>query len=257
MRLGFLGSGNMATALARGIGEPVLAFDPLAERAQGLADATGGEAVADARTLAERADVVVLAHKPGQLADAAVEVAPTAKAIVSILGGVETAALRATYPDRPVVRLMPNTPAAVGKGVIAVAVEPGGVAALPPAEQQLRAALLEQLRRCATVVELPEAQLAAATAVFGVLPAYVALIAEATVDAAVRHGLPPAEAGLMIAAGIEGSAALLRQQGHDTLAVRRAVTSPGGSTARGLRALDRGGVREALQSAFDAVVDVS
>ncbi|WP_320673049.1 pyrroline-5-carboxylate reductase [Patulibacter defluvii] len=257
MRLGFLGSGNMATALARGIGEPVLAFDPFPERAEALAQATGGEAVPDARTLAERADVVVLGHKPGQLTEAAAEVAPSAKAVVSILGGVGTEALRATYPERPVVRLMPNTPAAVGKGVIAVAVEPGGLAALPPAERELRDQLLELLRRCATVVELPEAQLAAATAVFGVLPAYVALFAEATVDAAVRHGIPPAEANRMVAAGIEGSAALLREQGHDTLAVRRAVTSPGGSTARGLRALDRGGLREAVQGAFDAVVDVS
>ena len=61
----------------------------------------------------------------------------------------------------------------------------------------------------------------------------------------------------MVAAGIEGSAALVAAQGHDTLAVRRGVTSPGGSTARGLRALDRGGFREAVQDAFDAVVDAS
>lgn len=243
----------MATALARGIGEPVLSYDPVAERAQALAEITGGEAVADARTLAERADVIVLGHKPGQLAEAATEVG-AAKVVVSILGGVETPALRAAYPDRPVIRLMPNTPAGVGKGVIAVAIEPGGT---PEVEVEVRTAVLELLRRCATVVELPEAQMAAATAVFGVLPAYVAVIAEAIVDAAVRHGMPPAEASRMAAAGIEGSAALLREQGHDTLAVRRAVTSPGGSTARGLRALDRGGVREAFQDAFDAVVDVA
>lgn len=243
----------MATALARGIGEPVLSYDPVAERAQALAEITGGEAVADARTLAERADVIVLGHKPGQLAEAATEVG-AAKVVVSILGGVETPALRAAYPDRPVIRLMPNTPAGVGKGVIAVAIEPGGT---PEGEVEVRTAVLELLRRCATVVELPEAQMAAATAVFGVLPAYVAVIAEAIVDAAVRHGMPPAEASRMAAAGIEGSAALLREQGHDTLAVRRAVTSPGGSTARGLRALDRGGVREAFQDAFDAVVDVA
>jgi pyrroline-5-carboxylate reductase len=99
--------------------------------------------------------------------------------------------------------------------------------------------------------------MAGATAVFGVLPAYVSLFAEATVDAAVRHGMSPVDAGRMVTAGIEGSAALLRAQDHDTLAVRRGVTSPGGSTARGLRALDRGGLREAVQDAFDAVVDVS
>ncbi|MGE4428535.1 MAG: pyrroline-5-carboxylate reductase family protein, partial [Solirubrobacteraceae bacterium] len=142
----------------------------------------------------------------------------------------------------------------IGKGVVAVAVEPDGV---PPDEAEVRDALVERLRRCATVVELPESQLAAATALFGVLPAYVALFAEATVDAAVRHGLNPDAAGRMAAAGIEGAAALLRDGGHDTLAVRRAVTSPGGSTARGLRELDRHGLREAVQAAFDAAADAS
>ncbi|MEV4422123.1 pyrroline-5-carboxylate reductase dimerization domain-containing protein [Patulibacter sp. NPDC049589] len=257
MRLGYLGSGNMASALARGIGEPALCFDPVADRAQALASELGGEAVAGAAALAEQADVVVLGHKPGQLAAAARE-AGAAKAVVSILGGVPIADLRAAYPGRPVVRLMPNTPAGVGKGVVAVAIEalePGESA--PEGEAAIRAELVDLLRRCATVVELPEAQMAGATAVFGVLPAYVSLFAEATVDAAVRHGMTPADAGRMVAAGIEGSAALLRAQDHDTLAVRRGVTSPGGSTARGLRALDRGGLREAVQDAFDAVVDVA
>lgn len=254
MRLGFLGSGNMASALARGIGEPVLCFDPVVDRARALAHELGGEAVPTAAALAAQADVVVLGHKPGQLHDAAREAA-SAKAVVSILGGVTVRELRAAYPDRPVVRLMPNTPAGVGKGVVAVAIEAGTTPS--EAETAVRVELLGLLRRCATVVELPEAQMAGATAVFGVLPAYVSLFAEATVDAAVRHGMTPADAGRMVAAGIEGSAALLRAQDHDTLAVRRGVTSPGGSTARGLRALDRGGLREAVQDAFDAVVDVS
>lgn len=244
----------MASALARGIGEPALCFDPVAARAETLAAELGGEAVPDAGTLAERADVVVLGHKPGQLQDAAAE-AGAARAVVSILGGVSLAALRAAYPDRPVVRLMPNTPAGVGKGVVAVATEAG--AAPSDAEVELRDELLGLLRRCAVVVEVPEAQMAAATAVFGVLPAYVSLFAEATVDAAVRHGFSPDLASRMVAAGIEGSAALLAAQDHDTLAVRRGVTSPGGSTARGLRALDRGGLREAVQDAFDAVVDAA
>jgi pyrroline-5-carboxylate reductase len=245
MRLGFLGSGNMATALARGIGEPVLAFDPVAERAEALAQATGGRAVATAAALAEQADVVVLAHKPGQLDEAAATVAAHARAVLSLLNAVPLARLREAYPDRPVVRIMPNTPSAVGKGVIALAADADG-------DPALRTSLTELLSRAATVVELPEAQIAAATAIFGVLPAYVAVLAEATVDAAVRHGVSPDVAGRMVAAGIEGSAALLAARDHDTLATRRAVTSPGGSTARGLRELDRGNLRETIQSAFDA-----
>lgn len=243
----------MASALARGIGEPVLSFDPVRERAEALAAETGGRAVDTPQLLAAEADVVVLGHKPGQLHDAAATI-PGAKAIVSILAGVDLATLREAYPDRPVIRIMPNTPAGIGKGVTAVAAAP---ADLGDDERAIREQVLERLGRCSAVVELPESQMAGATALFGVLPAYVAVIAEAMVDAAVRHGMSPQDAGRMTAAGIEGSAALLRTQGHDTLAVRRAVTSPGGSTARGLRTLDQHGIREAFQDAFDAAAGVS
>lgn len=253
MRLGYLGSGNMASALARGIGEPALCFDPVRERAEALAAELDGEAVDTPQRLADEADVIVLGHKPGQLADAAATI-PSAKAIVSILAGVELATLRDAYPDRPVIRIMPNTPAGIGKGVTAVAAVSGDPG---DEERRVREQVLERLGRCSAVVELPESQMAGATALFGVLPAYVAVVAEAMVDAAVRHGMSPQDAGRMAAAGIEGSAALLRTQDHDTLAVRRAVTSPGGSTARGLRELDRHGVREAFQDAFDAAAGVS
>lgn len=243
----------MASALARGIGDPVLCFDPVRERADALAAATGGRVADSPQQLAAEADVVVLGHKPGQLAEAAATI-PDAKAIVSILGGVSLAALRDAYPGRPVIRIMPNTPAGIGKGVTVVAIDPADHG---DDERQLREQVLERLARCSAVVELPESQMAGSTALFAVLPAYVAVVAEAMVDAAVRHGMSPDDAGRMAAAGIEGSAALLRTQGHDTLAVRRAVTSPGGSTARGLRALDQHGIREAFQDAFDAAAGVS
>ena len=87
-------------------------------------------------------------------------------------------------------------------------------------------------------------------------PAYVALLAEAQVDAGVRHGLPPDKAAEMVVQTFAGTAALLRARGNDTLAVRREVTSPGGSTARGLAALERAGVRAAFQDALDAVLGV-
>ncbi len=92
-----------------------------------------------------------------------------------------------------------------------------------------------------------------ATAIMGVGPAYQALVAEAQVDAAVRHGLPAPIAGQLVAETMAGTAALLTARGHDTLAVRREVSSPGGSTARGLAALERAGVRTAFNDAMDAV----
>ena len=107
--------------------------------------------------------------------------------------------------------------------------------------------------RVGTVVELPERLIGVAGAISGVGPAYWALLAEAWTDAALRHGIPASQAATLVRETMAGTAALLAQT--DTLAVRRAVASPGGSTARGLDALERGGVRAALSAAMDAVVD--
>ena len=97
----------------------------------------------------------------------------------------------------------------------------------------------------------------AATAVSGVAPAYVALIAEAWVDAAVGQGIPATQAAELVADSLAGSAALLLAHHMDTLGVRRAVTSPGGVTARGLRALEQAGLRSAFSEAAAAVVGPS
>jgi len=85
-------------------------------------------------------------------------------------------------------------------------------------------------------------------------PAYVALVAEAQVDAGVRRGIPPAQAAQLVVETLAGTAELLRRRDFDTLAVRREVTSPGGITARGLAALEQGGIRAAFSSALDAVL---
>src|SRR4051794_13206715 len=89
VQLGVIGAGNMARALALGLGEPVLCADPVAARAEALAADTGGQALSGNREVAERADIVVLAHKPGQLEDVAGEVDGAASVVVSILGGRE------------------------------------------------------------------------------------------------------------------------------------------------------------------------
>jgi pyrroline-5-carboxylate reductase len=85
-------------------------------------------------------------------------------------------------------------------------------------------------------------------------PAYYALVVEAQVDAGVRQGIPPQQAAELVVQTMAGTAELVRRRDYDTLAVRRAVTSPGGSTARGLDALERGGIRAAFSDAMDAVL---
>jgi pyrroline-5-carboxylate reductase len=246
--IGFVGSGNMARALAVGWGEPVLCTDSGSGRAQELAELVGGEAVASNRELAERADLVVLAHKPPQLQAVAEEIGDAAQAVVSLLARTTQAEVRAAYPGTPVFRVEPNTPVEVRRGVLAFAIPDA------PVDGDLHAAVRERFARVGAVVDVPEALMRVAGATGGVGPAYFALLAEAWVDAAVRNGMPARTASVLVTETMAGSAELLRARGHDTLAVRRAVASPGGTTARGLAALERGGVRAALLQAMDDVV---
>ena len=105
MQVGFIGSGNMAAALARGWGDPVLCTDHGSGRAAALAAELGGEAVASNGELAERADVVILAHKPAQLTDVAYELQGLTTPVVSLLGGTPQADVRAAYPGTTVLRV--------------------------------------------------------------------------------------------------------------------------------------------------------
>jgi pyrroline-5-carboxylate reductase len=247
MQVGLIGAGNMARALARGWSEPVVCSDSGSGRARALVEEVGGEAVGSNLEVARRADLVVLCHKPAGLGPVASEIAGEVKAVASVLGATPVQALEEAYPSVPVFRLMPNTAVEVRRGVTCYAAASG-----IPAE--LEAQVISLFERLGSVITLPEAQMDAATAVSGVGPAYNALLAEAQVDAAVRHGLGAPIAGRLVAETMAGSAALLANRDYDTVAIRREVTSPGGSTARGLAALERGGVRAAFQDAIDAVV---
>ena len=251
MQVGLIGAGNMARALARGWGDPILCSDGGSGRARELVAELGGEVLSNPQ-VAERADVVILCHKPYQLHPVAEEIRSRAKLIVSVLGGVSTEDLQAEYPQTPVFALMPNTPVEVRRGAIVYAERPGGAASCvdPEAEE----AILALFERVGRVFRVPEAALGPATALSGVGPAYQALLVEAQVDAAVRRGLRPSLASQLMVETMAGSAALLAQRDYDTLEVRREVTSPGGSTARGLAELERGGVRNAFQRAMDAVI---
>jgi pyrroline-5-carboxylate reductase len=246
MQVGLIGAGNMARAIARGWGDPVLCSDGGSGRARDLARELGGQAFDSNVEVAARADLVVLCHKPAQYDDVCREIAGRAKAVASVLAGVDTKSLRDSYRV-PVFRFMPNTPVEIRRGVVCYSPE-------PQVDTELEARVLELFGRLGTVVHVPERLMNAAGAVVGVGPAYQALLAEAQVDAAVRHGIGAGLASRLVAETMAGTAALLHKREYDTLAVRREVTSPGGTTARGLAALERAGVRFAFQDAFDAVV---
>jgi pyrroline-5-carboxylate reductase len=121
-------------------------------------------------------------------------------------------------------------------------------------EPELDAAVRDLLAELGTLVVLNDALVDVAMGLMSNAPAYYALVVEAQVDAGVRHGLAPEQASELVVQTMGGTAELLRRARYDTLAARRSVTSPGGSTARGLDALERGGVRSAFSDALDAIL---
>src|SRR4051812_37300441 len=118
MKLGFIGAGNMATALARGIGEPVFVTDVVPGKAEALVEELGGEVLETPAYVADAADAVVLAHKPAQLQEVATQIGDRAKIVVSILGATPTTKIEAAYPAVPVHRFLPNIPVELRKGVL-------------------------------------------------------------------------------------------------------------------------------------------
>jgi pyrroline-5-carboxylate reductase len=247
MRLGFIGAGNMASALARGIGEPVLVTDLVTGKAEALVEAVGGEVLETPAYVADAADAVVLAHKPGQLGEVADQIRDRTKLVVSILGGVPTSKVEEAYPGTEVHRFLPNIPVELGQGVLVYA---------PGSRANGSAELLELFGRAGRIVRLPKEELVEpAMALMSCGPAFMALVAEALIDAGVLHGLDPDDATAMVVETMAGSAAVLRETGGDTRGLRRRVTSPGGSTARGLAALEQAGLRAAFENAVTAVVE--
>ena len=247
MKVGLIGAGNMARALARGWGMPVLCADPVRERAQALAAETGGQALASNAEVAQQAELVVLAHKPAQLAQVASEIAGEVQAVASILAATPLEALRAAYPGRPVYRFIPSLPVEVRQGAL---VQAADAPQDPPLDERVRA-LFASL---GTLVTLDDRLLDVAMSLMSCGPAYVALVTEAQVDAGVRYGIPAAQGVELVVQTLAGTAELLRRRSYDTLAVRREVSSPGGLTVRGLDALEHGGVRAAFSDAMDAVM---
>lgn len=257
----------MARALARGWGRPLLCADPIADRARALAAETGGEALTTNAEVAERADLVVLAHKPAQLEEVAREIGPRARAVASILAATPLAALRAAYPERPVYRFIPSLPVEVRQGAVVQAADPasaagagsgadgGPVADRGSSDAALDASVRELFGQLGMLVVLPDSLVDAAMGLMSCAPAYIALVTEAQVDAGVSHGIPAPEGAQLVVQTLTGTAELLRRRGYDTLAIRREVASPGGATARGLSALERAGLRSAFSDALDAVLD--
>jgi len=242
MIVGFVGSGSMAAAVARGWTgelESMLFSDGGSGRAQALADEMGGE-VASNEEIARRADLVLLAVKPNKLGAVAPDLAG-AREVVSVLAVTTLEQLRGALPGAEhVLRVMPNVGVEVRRGVLCVA---------GSASEAVRA----KLDLLGHVVEIPEEDFDGATAVMGCAPAYLALAVEAIADAGAADGLDPDLARELVVETAAGTAELLRR--HDPADLRKSVASPGGSTEAGLEALERENARRAFEAAVEASLE--
>ena len=250
MKLGLIGAGNMATALARGLEEPVLVSDLDQERARRLADELGGEALPSNLEVAERVDAVVLCHKPAQLREVAEEIAGAARAVVSILAATTTSEVEEAYPGRPVYRFIPNIPVEVRRGVLCYA---PGSSVDPDQERDL----LELFRRAGVVIPLDEPLLEPAMALMSCGPAFMAAVVEALAGAGTEHGLDTGDAALMAVETMAGTAEYLSEHDLDAAGLRTRVATPGGVTERGLVTLQEHGMADAFRAAVGTVVEAA
>jgi pyrroline-5-carboxylate reductase len=257
-RIAFIGAGNMAGALIRGLlassarrTEEIVASDVRAEALAALREQHGIGTTADNREAVRGAGIVVLAVKPQVLPDALDGIADalsTGALVVSIAAGVPTRAIEARLPaGTRVVRAMPNTPALVGAGATALC--PGARATAADLDESH--ALFGAV---GVVVRVDEAQMDAVTALSGSGPAYVFRMIESLIDAGVRGGLDRGTAATLAAETVFGAAKLLRETGEAPEVLRARVTSPGGTTAAGLAALDEGGFHAVVLAAVDRAI---
>jgi pyrroline-5-carboxylate reductase len=245
-----MGGGRMGMAMVAGLiaggrrAEEFAVVEVVAARRDEIAAAHPGLTVTDEAVAARGA---VIAVKPPDVpAAVAAAAAAGVERLLSVAAGVSTRAIEdAAGRELPVIRAMPNTPALVGAGAAAIS---GGSAA---GEADLAWAE-ELLGAVGTVMRVPEKLLDAVTGVSGSGPAYVFLVAEALADAGVLEGLPRDVAEALAFQTLLGSARLLVESDDSPAALRAAVTSPGGTTAAGLRELERHGVRAAFLDAVSA-----
>lgn len=261
MKLGFLGAGKMAAALARGFihaglatADGILASDPFEAARVAIGKEAGIKTTSTNPEVLKFASVLVLAVKPDQVNDVLAEAKPlfTDKhLLISIAAGVTLARMEAALPPGArIIRVMPNTPALVGASASAFA---AGRSATPE-DTQLAQKLFSSV---GVAFQVKESLLDAVTGLSGSGPAYVFLMIEALSDGGVAAGLPRDIATRLAAQTLLGSAKLLLETGQHPGALKDMVTSPGGTTIDGLHELEKAGVRGALINAVRAATDKS
>lgn len=260
-KITFIGGGNMATALIEGlrdnqakmmsVAQPVVVVaDPSSERRALLVDVYGVESEADNATAITGANLIVLAVKPNHVRAVAEQIRPSLQPnqlVVSVAAGITLAALQAWLGGHSaLVRAMPNTPAMVGSGAT-------GLYA-PPSLTPIQRNMAESLMRSVGLVQwvAAESDMDAVTALSGSGPAYIFLVMEAMQAAAEGLGLPAQTARLLTLETVLGAARLAMTADESPAQLRARVTSPNGTTERGIAALEAAGLRDAFAGALQA-----
>ena len=251
--LSIIGGGVMAEAiLSRLLAAKILAADkilvsePQAARRDYLEQQYQVQVTSDNQTAASAAEVLLLAIKPQvfELAVANLTLQPH-NLVISILAGVPLSKLVQAFPQQPIVRAMPNTPATVGAGMTAIT-----------ASQNAQAEQIEQAKTIfaavGEVVEVTESLMDAVTGLSGSGPAFIAMAIEALADGGVASGLPRAIAMQLAVQTVLGTATLVRESGIHPAQLKDRVTSPGGTTIAGVAQLEDAGFRSALIEAVKA-----
>jgi len=258
----FLGAGNLAEALIKGLiksavvpASQIIASDRLNSRLLHLAEAYNIKVFNKNYEAARNADIIFLTVKPGDipglLGDIARDIGP-GKLIISAAAGVTTTKIldglkQGGLPQlTPVVRAMPNTPAIVGEGAVAVC----GSLAASHADLCLARAIFEAVGRVIEVQD--EAQMDAVTGLSGSGPAYVFLFMEALAEGGERMGLSPQDSRILALQTVLGAARLALESEKGLKELREMVTSPGGTTVEGLKKLDEAGFKAAVIGAVEA-----
>jgi pyrroline-5-carboxylate reductase len=259
MKLGILGCGKMGSALLKGVLDAgvvvpsdVLVFDVYPAAAQQLRDTCRVEVAESGAAVVSESEAILLCVKPQDLSEMLANLpdASASKLFISIAAGVTLRSIAASLPggSHRLIRVMPNTPALIGKGASAYALGESTTAE--------DAAFVEQLLSAVgTVEQVKEALLDAVTGLSGSGPAYIYTIIEALADGGVLVGLPKDKALRLAAQTVAGAAEMVLLTGEHPAKLRDQVTSPGGTTIMGLDVLEAAGLRSALIRAVKAATE--
>ena len=260
-KLGFIGAGNMATALARGVlsagvlsADRMYASDVDDDRRKAFRDETGAHTLPNNTAVAAKSDIVVLAVKPQQMAAVLREVGPSFEEkhlVISIAAGVTTAYIEKFIRNGVrVVRAMPNTPMLVGTGAV-------GLCKGKWANDADLALARRIFESSAITVSVDESLMDAVTAISGSGPAYFFYLAEQMIAAAVELGLSSEHARALVTQTALGAGKMLTQTGHSPEELRQRVTSPGGTTEAALKSMARSDLGRSLIKAMKAAAQRS